>query len=43
MSNPPSAESKLRQGITTMMAGEGGSLAPQSDGTFAALDLRGST
>ena len=31
------AESKLRQGITTMMAGEGGSLAPQSPDTFGDL------
>lgn len=28
-----SAESKLRQGITTMLVGEGGSVAPQSDDT----------
>jgi N-acyl-D-aspartate/D-glutamate deacylase len=35
--DPPSAESKLRQGITTMMAGEGGSLAPQNERTFAEL------
>jgi N-acyl-D-aspartate/D-glutamate deacylase len=41
VTDPPSAESKLRQGITTMMAGEGGSLAPQSEETFAALSLRG--
>ncbi|HJS73320.1 MAG TPA: D-aminoacylase, partial [Vicinamibacteria bacterium] len=34
IADPPSAESKLRQGITTMMAGEGGSLAPQNDRTF---------
>jgi N-acyl-D-aspartate/D-glutamate deacylase len=31
--DPVSAESKLRQGITTMMAGEGGSLAPQNERT----------
>ncbi len=37
ITDPPSAESKLRQGITTMMAGEGGSLAPQNDRTFADL------
>src|SRR5262245_19748151 len=37
ITDPPSAESKLRQGITTMMAGEGGSLAPQNEKTFAAL------
>jgi len=41
VTDPPSAESKLRQGITTMMAGEGGSLAPQNERTFAALNLRG--
>lgn len=29
--DPASAESKLRQGITTMLVGEGGSHAPQSD------------
>ncbi len=45
VADPPSAESKLRQGITTMMAGEGGSLAPQNERTFAEiprgeLDLR---
>jgi N-acyl-D-aspartate/D-glutamate deacylase len=34
MRDPVSAESKLRQGITTMMAGEGQSVAPRkSDGT----------
>jgi len=37
VTDPPSAESKLRQGITTMMAGEGGSLAPQNERTFAEL------
>ena len=37
ITDPPSAESKLRQGITTMMAGEGGSLAPQNERTFAEL------
>jgi N-acyl-D-amino-acid deacylase len=37
ITDPPSAESKLRQGITTMMAGEGGSLAPQDEKTFADL------
>ena len=35
--DPISAESKLRQGITTMMAGEGGSLAPQNERTLAEL------
>jgi N-acyl-D-aspartate/D-glutamate deacylase len=39
ITDPPSAESKLRQGITTIMAGEGGSLAPQNDETFKALNL----
>jgi N-acyl-D-aspartate/D-glutamate deacylase len=37
VTDPPSAESKLRQGITTMMAGEGGSLAPQNERTFSEL------
>jgi N-acyl-D-aspartate/D-glutamate deacylase len=41
VTDPPSAESKLRQGITTMMAGEGGSLAPQDDRTFAELPQEG--
>jgi N-acyl-D-amino-acid deacylase len=31
VADPPSAESKLRQGITTYLSGEGGSPAPQSD------------
>lgn len=31
--HPPSAESKLRQGITTMLSGEGWSPAPQNDRT----------
>ncbi len=35
--DPITAESKLRQGITTMMAGEGGSLAPQDDRTMEEL------
>ncbi len=30
MTDPPSAESKLRQGITTYLSGEGGSAAPRS-------------
>ena len=30
ITDPPSAESKLRQGITTYLSGEGGSPAPQS-------------
>ena len=33
ITDPPSAESKLRQGITTYLSGEGGSPAPQSDET----------
>lgn len=33
---PTSAESKLRQGITTMLGGEGGSAAPQTERTFPA-------
>ncbi|MBL8213631.1 MAG: D-aminoacylase [Bryobacterales bacterium] len=33
---PSSAESKLRQGITTILSGEGGSLAPQTEKTFPA-------
>ena len=35
--DPISAESKLRQGITTMLAGEGGSLAPQNAATLEGL------
>ncbi|HEY7820557.1 MAG TPA: D-aminoacylase, partial [Vicinamibacteria bacterium] len=41
IADPPSAESKLRQGITTMMAGEGGSLAPQNEKTFEGVPRRG--
>jgi N-acyl-D-aspartate/D-glutamate deacylase len=37
IADPMSAESKLRQGITTMMAGEGDSLAPQNETTFSEL------
>jgi N-acyl-D-aspartate/D-glutamate deacylase len=37
-----SAESKLRQGITTVMVGEGDSLAPQNDRT-AAQDIEGAS
>jgi N-acyl-D-aspartate/D-glutamate deacylase len=37
--DPVSAESKIRQGITTMMAGEGGSLAPQDERTFRELEI----
>ena len=33
VTDPPSAESKLRQGITTYLSGEGGSAAPQSADT----------
>jgi len=40
--DPVSAESKLRQGITTMMVGEGDSLAPQNDRT-AAQDIEGAS
>jgi N-acyl-D-aspartate/D-glutamate deacylase len=38
VTDPKSAESKLRQGITTLMAGEGGSLAPQNEETLAMLN-----
>ena len=34
----PRAESKIRQGITTEITGEGGSAAPQNDRTLADLD-----
>ncbi len=34
ITDPPSAESKLRQGITTYLSGEGGSPAPQSPETL---------
>lgn len=34
IADPPSAESRLRQGITTMMVGEGGSHAPQNERTL---------
>ncbi len=37
--DPQTAQSKLRQGVTTMMAGEGDSLAPQNDHTIADLNL----
>jgi N-acyl-D-amino-acid deacylase len=36
IADPPSAESRLRQGITTMMVGEGGSHAPQNERTLGA-------
>ncbi len=39
--DPASAQSKLRQGITTMMAGEGDSLAPQNERTIIDLNLPG--
>ncbi|HSG08955.1 MAG TPA: D-aminoacylase [Longimicrobiales bacterium] len=35
VTDPPSAESKLRQGITTYLSGEGASAAPQSPATMA--------
>ena len=41
LTDPVSAESKLRQGITTMIAGEGGSMAPQNEQTFALLNRSG--
>ena len=37
--DPVSAQSKLRQGVTTMMAGEGDSLAPQNELTRKDLSL----
>lgn len=38
VADPPSAESKLRQGITTMLVGEGGSVAPQNERTMRRPD-----
>ncbi|MFH1575300.1 MAG: D-aminoacylase, partial [Acidobacteriota bacterium] len=38
---PASAESKLRQGITTMMVGEGGSVAPQNERTMGGREEGG--
>lgn len=38
--DPVSAESKLRQGCTTMLAGEGVSEAPQSDATAKMIEAR---
>jgi N-acyl-D-aspartate/D-glutamate deacylase len=38
VADPVSAESKLRQGITTMMAGEGDSIAPQNGKTLSEVD-----
>lgn len=47
LTEPGSGDSKLRQGLTTIMAGEGGSAAPQSPATFpkevAAKGFRWST
>lgn len=37
--DPVTAQSKLRQGVTTMMAGEGDSLAPQNERTIKDLAL----
>jgi N-acyl-D-amino-acid deacylase len=39
--DPATAQSKLRQGVTTMMAGEGDSLAPQNERTIKDLNLPG--
>ena len=41
LDDPPSAESKLRQGITTLLAGEGVSAAPQNDQTIGMGQSRG--
>jgi N-acyl-D-amino-acid deacylase len=41
LDDPPSAESKLRQGITTLLAGEGMSAAPQNDQTIGMGQSRG--
>ncbi len=44
ITDPPSAESKLRQGITTYLSGEGGSPAPQSTETQSSpLIIEGDT
>ena len=37
--DPITAQSKLRQGVTTMMAGEGDSMAPQDERTIKELNL----
>jgi N-acyl-D-amino-acid deacylase len=37
--DPVTAQSKLRQGVTTMMAGEGDSMAPQDERTIKELNL----
>jgi N-acyl-D-amino-acid deacylase len=39
--DPLTAQSKLRQGVTTMMAGEGDSMAPQDEHTIKELSLPG--
>src|SRR5580692_6598294 len=39
--DPLTAQSKLRQGVTTMMAGEGDSMAPQDERTIKELSLPG--
>jgi N-acyl-D-amino-acid deacylase len=39
--DPLTAQSKLRQGVTTMMAGEGDSMAPQDGRTIKELNLPG--
>ena len=39
LEDPDAAESKLRQGITTMLAGEGTSEVPQTEETIAAMPL----
>lgn len=41
LADPPSAESRLRQGITTSMAGEGRSHAPQNARTLGNVTLGG--
>lgn len=41
IADPASAESKLRQGITTMMVGEGGSHAPQNERTLGTVEVGG--
>lgn len=43
VTDPPSAESKLRQGITTYLSGEGGSPAPQSPTTMPEPVMVGDT
>ncbi|HEY2548392.1 MAG TPA: hypothetical protein VGI46_20130 [Candidatus Acidoferrum sp.] len=41
--DPRTAQSKLRQGVTTMMAGEGDSMAPQDERTIKELNLPSGT